>query len=86
MSRSVRALVLTVVLGSSVLLPGAALGGCLSEYNSCRNCALAKLMRSIKNIDFWGIIEAQSDATDCQIDLYHCILLGQHHDSSSCSV
>ena len=70
-----------VVLVSSTL-PGTAQAGCLTEQRSCRNCASRMLKKAIFRLSPIGILEANAALWDCDIDLYHCVIFGQHHGTA----
>jgi len=60
--------------------------GCLLEYRNCGRCAYFLLGRAVVSLDLEGFIEAVLYGLDCDIDLYHCIAYGQHHDYTGCKI
>ena len=54
--------------------------GCFREYNTCIDCAQEKAWAAVKSLDLGGFMDAQADAVDCQIDTYHGVILGKHHE------
>ena len=70
---------------ASATLPNVAEAGCLTEQRSCRNCASQMLKTAIFRLDPWGVLDANVALWDCDIDLYHCIIFGQHHEAT-CAV
>ncbi len=84
MSRGGRyGLAMTVALGLvlSLLFVRGAQAGCLMEYEGCANCARTALKRAMWRLDLGGIRKANFMMYDCAIDLYHCVVLGAHHDT-----
>ena len=79
------AAVILLVTASLVSLPGTAAAGCLREFGNCGDCAEAALRSAIWSLDLGGIADAYVDGIDCDLDLMHCILWGQHHNYS-CSI
>lgn len=66
---------------ASVMLSRVAEAGCLSEQRSCRACASRMLKRAMFRFDARGILDANVALWDCDIDLYHCVIFGQHHEA-----
>ena len=64
---------------ASATLPGAAEAGCLTEQRSCRDCASRMLKKAMFRFSPSGILDANVALWDCDIDLYHCVIFGQHH-------
>jgi len=71
-----------LLLIASAALPGVAEAGCLTEQRSCRNCASRMLRKAMFRLDAGGILDANVALWDCDIDLYHCVIFGQHHDTA----
>jgi hypothetical protein len=70
-----------LVAAATVLsLPSSAAAGCLREFGDCGDCAEAALGRAFWSLDLGGVADAWVDGIDCDLDLMHCILWGQHHD------
>ena len=82
-----RALLVTSVLliTASALLPGVAEAGCLTEHRGCRDCASRMLRRAMFRFSASGVLDANVALWDCDIDLYHCVVLGQHH-GAACTI
>lgn len=74
---------LLVVAGAA--LPSVAQAGCLSEQRSCRDCASRMLKKAMFRFSLSGILDANVALWDCDIDLYHCVIFGQHH-GTACAV
>lgn len=74
---------LALVMTVAGALPAAA--GCLREYGQCGDCAKKAMRDAIWDLDLEGALDAYVDAADCDIDLFHCIVLGQHH-SYECGI
>ena len=70
------------VLGLLAATPTAALAGCLKEFGDCGDCAESAMLNALSNFDLGGAMDAYVDGIDCDIDLYHCVLIGQHHGYS----
>jgi hypothetical protein len=78
---------MTVVIAAmlvvlAAVVPQFAEAGCLGEDSACRDCARKMLKRAMWRFDLGGIRDANIAMWDCDIDLYHCILFGQHHEGS----
>lgn len=84
LGRAVLVAGLLLVIVSSAL-PSVAEAGCLTEQRGCRSCASRMLKKAMFRFSVIGILEANVALWDCDIDLYHCIILGQHHDAA-CAV
>ena len=65
-----------------VSMPSRAEAGCLSEHDGCVQCARRLLRSAMLRFDLGGIRAANVALWDCEIDLYHCVLFGQHHETS----
>ena len=74
------ALALLLVAATMLALPASATAGCLREFGDCGDCAEQALARAFWNLDPGGMADAWVDGIDCDIDLMHCMLWGQHHD------
>lgn len=70
---------------ASSALPNIAEAGCLTEQRGCRRCASRMLKKAMFRFSAIGILEANVALWDCDIDLYHCVILGQHH-GAKCAV
>jgi hypothetical protein len=77
-----RLLPVILVAAMAVSLPTQAEAGCLSEHDGCVQCARRMLRSAMLRFDLGGIREANVALWDCEIDLYHCVLFGQHHETS----
>ncbi len=75
-----RGALVAMVLVVMLVVPLYAEAGCLGEHSECRKCARQALRRSVWRLDLGGIRDANIAMWDCDIDLYHCVLLGSHHD------
>ncbi|MFQ5742071.1 MAG: hypothetical protein ACE5HV_00625 [Acidobacteriota bacterium] len=53
--------------------------GCLREWKQCGDCFKQKFNKAARGFDLSGIADAYVDAIDCDIDLFHCLVLGSHH-------
>jgi len=73
----------TMVLGLflSMMIVSGAQAGCLMEYEGCAECAQKALKRAMWRLSLGGIRKANFMMYDCAIDLYHCVVLGAHHDA-----
>ncbi len=82
MARSLRNPILCMcalfVIGGT-LLPATAEAGCFGELDSCMNCARKYLWEGIKGLSASLIRDANVMMWDCNLDVYHCIILGKHH-------
>ncbi len=82
MARSVRiptlCLLALLVIGST-LVPATAEAGCFAELDSCMSCARKYMWEGIKGLNPSLIIDANIMMWDCNLDVYHCIVLGKHH-------
>ena len=76
------AVVVLLAVATLVSLPGSAAAGCLREFGDCGDCAEAAMSRAMWSLDLGGMADAYVDAIDCDLDLMHCILWGQHHNYS----
>jgi hypothetical protein len=74
-------LILALLLGAG-LYPNFADAGYLTAHNGCRQCARQMLKRAMWRFDVFGIKDANVATWDCDLDLYHCVLFGQHHEAS----
>lgn len=63
-------------------LPSVVEAGCLSEQRGCRACASRMLKKAMFRFSVSGILDANVALWDCDIDLYHCIIFGQHHEAT----
>lgn len=73
------------LVAASMTLPGVAQAGCLSEQRTCRDCASRMLKKAMFRFSPSGILDANIALWDCDIDLYHCVIFGQHH-GTACAV
>lgn len=73
-------LVLVALVAVGTLAPGAAEAGCLVEANTCESCAKRSLWEAMKGFSLSGILDANRELWDCDIDLYHCVFFGSHHE------
>ena len=76
---------LLVLVAGMVVVATNAEAGCLVENRGCTQCARGSMWQAMKNLSPSGIEDANLQLWDCSIDMYHCVLLGQHH-SYSCAV
>lgn len=60
-------------------LVGQATAGCLREWDACGECVRKAARRAVRDADVGELLWAVVDGIDCDIDLYHCVVLGQHH-------
>lgn len=74
-------LVLLVAVATSMIFVPTAEAGCLMEQLECSACAQNALRRAMWRLSAKGIVLANVQLWDCSIDLFHCLLLGQHHNS-----
>lgn len=70
--------VVAAAVVTATLLAGvdSAQAGCFAEFDECGECVVKRFR---ENLTFWGYIDGVRDGIDCEIDLYHCIVLGAHH-------
>lgn len=73
-------LVIALMVAVPLLAVGEAQAGCLTEQDDCSNCARGALWEAMKKMSFGGIRRANMALMDCSIDLYHCMVLGSHHN------
>lgn len=84
-SNRLRPAVVALLTATVLSLPVAASAGCLKEFGECGDCAEKALERAIWDLDLGGMADAYVDGIDCDIDLMHCLLMGQHH-TYSCGI
>lgn len=80
----VRATALLLAAGVTLAGMSPAYAGCLREYGDCGDCARAAMIDAIRDRSVGDAMDAYVDAIDCDIDLMHCVVYGQHH-SYSCA-
>ena len=71
------------LLTAALLLPtlaSSASAGCLREWQDCGECATKAFWRAMGRLDPGGAMDAYVDAVDCDIDLFHCVVLAVHHN------
>ncbi len=71
-----------LLVTAAASMPSIAEAGCLTEQRSCRGCARKMLKRAMFRFDAGGVLDANVALWDCDIDLYHCVFFGQHHDTT----
>lgn len=69
-----------LVLGVS-LIPLVAEAGCMMEFQDCADCAKKMMRTGLRSRNLGLMMDGWGLAVDCEIDLYHCILLGKHHET-----
>lgn len=72
------ALAIIVVL-TSLASAAPAEAGCLREYDACGDCAKKAMYAALWDLDFGALEDAYLDGVDCDIDVIHCLMFGQHH-------
>ncbi len=77
---SVRSTALLLAAVTLLSFPSSAAAGCLREFGDCGDCAEQALLEAIWSLDPGGVADAWVDGIDCDLDLMHCILWGQHHE------
>jgi len=73
------------LVATSTVLPRVAEAGCLTEQRSCRSCASRMLKKAMFRFSARGILAANVALWDCDINLYHCVIFGQHH-GTACAI
>jgi hypothetical protein len=77
---AIAAAALLLAVGAT-LFPLVAEAGCMLEFEDCADCAKKMMRAGFKRRDLDLMLDGWGLAVDCEIDLYHCIVLGKHHET-----
>jgi len=75
-----RAVLLAVAVMTLAVPAREVVAGCLSEYQSCTDCAREMIWEGMKHLSPSDLVQADLMLADCSIDLYHCVAFHGHHE------